>query len=156
RDRLRSPPRSPPRCLLVGRIELEHFCDLALPSVAVREQALLVVIELLACFGRELEVRSLDDGVDRAGLLAEAAVDALHHIDAVARCARRAVVASRPRLDGDRLRRTNRLTQLAGDAALLTVGIAAQCMLATETGRERALFEGVVQRLLWGEEVAHR
>jgi hypothetical protein len=33
------------------------------PPVAVREQALLVVIELLARFGRVLEVRALDDGI---------------------------------------------------------------------------------------------
>ena len=32
----------------------------------------------------------------------------------------------------------------------------AQRMLATEAGRQRAFLEGVVQRLLWGEEVAHR
>ena len=51
------------------------------PAVAVREQAFLVVVELLGCLGRELKVRSQDDGVDRAGLLAEAAIDAFHHVD---------------------------------------------------------------------------
>jgi len=80
--------RYPPRRLLVGRIELEHFRDFALPPVAVREQALLIVIEFLACLGRELEVRPLDDSVHRAGLLAEAAVDALHDVNIIAGCAR--------------------------------------------------------------------
>ena len=42
-----------------------------------RKQVLLVVVELLARPGRKLEVRPLDDGVDWAGLLTEAAVDAL-------------------------------------------------------------------------------
>src|ERR1043165_3717414 len=112
----------------IGRVEREVLGDLAFPAVAVREQALLVVVELLARLGGELEVRSLDDGVHRAGLLAEAAVDALHHVDVVARGAARAVVAARAGLDGDRLRRADRLAQLAGDAALLAVRIAAQCM----------------------------
>ena len=60
----------------IGRVERDILCDLSLPAVPVREQAFLVVVELLGCLGRELEVRSQDDGVDRAGLLAEAAVDA--------------------------------------------------------------------------------
>jgi hypothetical protein len=68
----------------VGRVERDVLRDLLLPAVAVREQALLVVIELLGCLGRKLEVRSQDDGVDRAGLLAEAAVVAFHHVDVVA------------------------------------------------------------------------
>src|SRR5262249_552532 len=142
--------------LLVGGVELKTFRDLALPAVAVREQALLIVIELLARLGRILEVRALDDGINRAGLLAEAAVDAHHHIDVVAGCAPRAVVATWSRFDGDRLCRANRLTQLAGDAALLSVRIAAQRVLATKAGRQWALLEGVVQRPFWREEAAHR
>ena len=77
----------------VGRVERQVLGDLALPAVAVREQPLLVVVELLARLGGELEVRALDDGVHRAGLLAEAAIDALRHVDVVARGAARAVVA---------------------------------------------------------------
>src|SRR5882672_10545728 len=110
----------------VRRIEREILGDLPLPAVAVREQALLVVVELLAGLGRELEIRAFDDGVDRAGLLAHAAIDALHHVDVVARGAARAVVAARAGLDGDRLRRADRLAQLAGNAALLAVRITAQ------------------------------
>src|SRR5258708_5025099 len=117
----------------VRRIERDVVGDLALPAVAVREQALLVEIELLTRLGRELEVRTFDDGVDRAGLLAKPAIDAFDHIDVVARGAARAVIAARPRLDGDRLRRTDRLAELAGDAALLAVVKAAQRVLAANT-----------------------
>src|SRR3954470_14043679 len=87
------------------------------PAVAVREQLVLVVEQLLAGLGRELEVRPLDDRIDRAGLLAEAAIDALRHVDVGARGAPAAVIA-RLGLDGDRQRRTDRLAQLARDAAL--------------------------------------
>src|SRR6516225_1443032 len=66
-----------------------------------------------------------------------------------------AVVASRPRLDGDRLRRTNRLAQLARDAALLAVRIAPQRVLAAEPWRERSLLEGIVERPLRLQEVLH-
>src|SRR5258708_3883068 len=77
----------------IRRVERDTLCDRPLPAVAVREQAFLVVVELLGCLGRELEVRSQDDGIDGAGLLAEAAVDAFHHVD---------VEAGGPPRDGER------------------------------------------------------
>src|SRR5262249_61031755 len=114
----------------------------------VGEQALLVVVALLARFGGELEVRALDDGIHRTGLLAQSAVNALHHVDVVAGGAARAIVAPWTGLDGDGLGRTNCLAQLAGDAALLPVRIAPQRMIASEAGREWAfLLEVVVCRL---------
>jgi hypothetical protein len=42
----------------VRRVERDVLRDLPLPAVAVREQPFLVVVEFLACLGRELEVRS--------------------------------------------------------------------------------------------------
>ena len=114
----------------------------------------LMGAEFLARLGGELEVRSLDDGVHRAGLLAQAAVDALHHVDVVARRAACAVVAPRPRLDGDGLRRTDRLAELARDAALLAVRVAAQRVLAAKTRAHRPFPEGIVERRLLAEEIA--
>src|SRR5882757_5541808 len=116
----------------VRRVEFDRFRKLALPAVAIGEQFRLVVIEFLAGLGREFEIRPLDDGVDRTGLLAQSAIDAFHHVDVVAHGAAGAVVAARTGFDGDGLRRTDRLAQLAGDTALLAVGIAAQRMLAAE------------------------
>ena len=130
--------------------------DLALPAVAVRQQPLLVVVKLLAGFGGEFEIRPLDDGVDRTGLLAQPAIDAFDHVDVVARGAARAVVAPRAGLDGDRLRRTDRLAQLAGDAALFAVRIAAQRVLAAKARRQRTLLERIIERRLRLEEIAHR
>src|SRR5208282_1721226 len=66
-----------------------------------------------------------------------------------------AVIAARAGLDGDRLRRTNRLAQLAGDAALFSIGITPQRVLATEARRDRPLFERIIQRRLRLEEIAH-
>src|SRR5262245_53313330 len=139
----------------VRRIERDVVGDLALPAVTVRKQPLLVEVKLLARLGRELEVRSFDDGVNRAGFLAKPAVDAFDHVDVVARGAARAVIAARPRLDSDRLRRTDRLAEFAGDAALLAVGIAAQRVLAAKARREVPLLERIVERGLWLEEVTH-
>src|SRR5680860_813168 len=65
----------------IGRVEQDVLRNRPLPAGAVRERALLVVVGLLGCLGRELEVWSQDDGVDRAGLLAKAAVDAFRHVD---------------------------------------------------------------------------
>src|SRR5581483_657831 len=139
----------------VRRVERHVLGDLALPAVAVGEQLFLVVVKLLARLGGEFEIRALDDGVDRAGLLAQPAIDAFDHVDVVARGAPRAVVAARAGLDGDGLRRADRLAQLAGDAALLAVGVAAQRVLAAEARRDRPLLEGIVQRRLGLEEIAH-
>src|SRR3954454_7425103 len=84
----------------VRRVERQVPGDLSFPAVAVRQQLLFVVEELLACLGGEFEVRALDDRVDRTGFLAEAAIDALRHVDVVARGAPAAILA-RLRLDGD-------------------------------------------------------
>src|SRR5687768_13197454 len=58
------------------------------------------------------------------------------------------------RLDRDRLRRADRLAQLAGDAAFLAVGISAKRMLAPEPRGNGILLEGIVDRCLRREEVA--
>src|SRR5262249_7855689 len=147
--------RSHPLTSPVRRIELDRLCNLALPAVAVGEQPGLVIIEFLAGLGREFEIRAFDNGVHRAGFLAQAAIDALHHVDVVAHGAARTIVAAGTSLDRDRLRRADRLAQLAGDAALLAIGIAPQRVLATKARRDRTLLKGIIQRRLRLEEVAH-
>src|SRR5205814_8724526 len=64
-------------------------------------------------------------------------------IDVVARRPSRAVGALLG-LDRDRERRAHRLAQLAGDAALLAVGIAAQRMQAAEARALRRFFLGIL------------
>src|SRR5712692_5052771 len=109
----------------VRRVECEVLRDRAFPAIAVGEQTLLVVVEFLARLGGEFEIRAFHDGIDRAGLLAQAAIDAFHHVDVIAGGAPRAVIAPRTGLDGDGLGRADRLAQFARDAALLAVRIAA-------------------------------
>src|SRR3954469_14304976 len=115
--------------LAIRRIGGKVRGERALPLVAVLEQLRLVVEQLLAGFGGVFEIRPLDDRVDRARLLAEAAIDALHHVDVVAGGAAAAVLA-RLGLDGDGERRAHRLAQFARDAALLAVRVAPERMLA--------------------------
>src|SRR5437763_10854193 len=64
----------------VRRIEFDRFRNLALPAVAIGEKFRLVIIEFLARFGREFEIRPLNDGVNRTGLLAQDAINAFHHV----------------------------------------------------------------------------
>lgn len=64
-------------------LDLHDSRKLGLPFVAVFDQLLLVVQELLVQKCRVLVVRSLDDGINGACLLAEATEDALSHIDIV-------------------------------------------------------------------------
>ena len=94
-----------------------------------------------------------DNGIHRAGLLAEATVNALEEIDVVACCAPGAVLALF-RLDGDGERRTHGLAQLAGDAAFLPVGVAAQGMQPAEAARLRGLLLRVLHGELAPEQVA--
>ena len=128
--------------LPVRRISTGDRGQLRLPLVAVREQLLLVVQQLLARLGGVLGVGALDNGVHGTRLLAEAAVDALGHVDVVAGRAAGAVSALLG-LDGDGLRRADGLAQLAGNAALFASRVAAQGVLTTEAGRDGALLEGV-------------
>src|SRR5262245_48230604 len=141
--------------LPVRSVERDVFRDLAFPAVAVREQTLLVVIELFARLGREFEIRTFDDRINRTSFLTEPAIDALHHVDVVTRRAAGAVVAAWSSLDRDRLGWANCLAELAGDAAFLSVRIASQGMLAAETRRNGSLLERIIERGLRLEEVAH-
>src|SRR5579872_5467992 len=128
----------------IGRVGRKIGRDLNFPAIAVREQLFLVVEQLLPGLGGELEIGTLDDGVNRAGLLAKPAIDAFRHIDIVPGRAPAAVLA-RLRLDGDGLGRADRLAELAGNAALFAVGITAQRMLAAETRAQRPLLVRIIE-----------
>src|SRR4249920_1634982 len=124
--------------LSVLRVRRAVGGDLRLVAVADGEQHFLVVVEIAAPLAVVLEHARLDDRVDRAALLAEAAEDALGQVDVVARGPARAVVALLG-LDRDRERRAHRLAELARDAALLAVRVAAQRVQAAEARRQRRL-----------------
>lgn len=128
--------------LSVRRVRTSDRGQLRLPLVTVREQLLLVVEQLFPCLGGVLGVRALDNGVYGARLLAEAAVDALGHVNVVAGCAAGAVGALLG-FDSDGLCWADGFAQLAGDAALFAGRVAAQGVLATEAGRDGTLLEGV-------------
>src|SRR5574340_825343 len=106
--------------------------DLFLVLVADGEQHGLGIDEIPAFFAVVLENTGFDDGIDRAGFLAEPAEDALGEIDVIARSAASAIDALF-RFDGDGERGADRFAQLAGDAAFLAVRIAAQRVQAAET-----------------------
>lgn len=128
--------------LSVRRVRTSDRGQLRLPLVTVREQLLLVVEQLFPRLGGVLGIRALDNGVYGARLLAEAAVDALGHVDVVAGCAAGAVGALLG-FDGDGLCWADGFAQLAGNAALFARRVAAQGVLATEAGRDGALLEGI-------------
>lgn len=103
----------------------------------------LIIQQLLPRLGTILGIGAFHNRIHRAALLAKPAVDTLCHINIVTRSAPAAVGALLG-LDRDGLCRADGLAQLAGDAALLARRVAPQRVLATETGRDGALFEGVV------------
>src|ERR1019366_9695227 len=96
-----------------------------------------IVVEFLAGLDGKFRGWPLDNGIDRARLLTEAAVDAFDHIDVIARGAAGAIVSARPGFDRDCLGRADRLAELAGDTALLAVRIAPQGVFAAIARRLR-------------------
>ena len=72
--------------LSIKIIRLYVCRNLGLPLVAVVQQFLLVVEQLLVCFRGEFKVGSLHDSIDRTGLLTKSTIDALRHVDVVASC----------------------------------------------------------------------
>src|SRR5262245_54973788 len=104
--------------LPVARVRRLVGGDHRLVLLPDREELVLGHDVLAAILHVVLVDPGLHDGVDRAGFLAEAAVDALEQVDVVARRAAGAVGPD-VGLDRDRERRAHRLAQLAGDAALL-------------------------------------
>src|SRR5262245_4113823 len=140
----------------IGRIERKRLGDLALPPVAIQQQALLIIVELFPRLAGKFEVRALDDGVNGARFLAQAAIDALVHVEIVARGAPCSVDLPGTGLDGDALGRTNGLAKFASNAPFLTVGIASQRVLAAKARTERSLFERIVERSLRFEKIAQR
>ena len=118
-----------------------------------RQQHLLGINQIAAFLAVVFQNTGLDYRIHRAGFLAEAAEYALGQIDVIARGAPGAVI---PLLgfDGNRQRRAYRLAQLAGNAALFPVGIAAQRMQPAKAGRLRGFFFGKVDRDFTREHIA--
>lgn len=112
----------------------------------------LIIKQLLPRLSTILSIGTLHNRIHGTALLAKAAVDALCHINVVARGATGPVGALLG-LDRDGLGRADGLAQLAGDAALLARGVAAEGVLAAEAGGDGALFEWVVDCVAGGEEV---
>ena len=112
------------KVLSVQVVSFNVSSNLSLPLVSIVQQLLLVVEQLLVGLGGELEVGPLHDGVHGTGLLTEAAVDALGHVDVVSGGPPGPV---RPLLglDSDGLGGTDCLAQLAGDTSLLSGGVPA-------------------------------
>ena len=117
------------------------------PLVAILDELFLVVKQLLVQEGRVLEVGALDNRIDGACLLAEAAEDALGHVDVVLGRATRTI---RPwlTLNLDSEGRASCFTKLASDASLLACGVASEGVLAAEHGAERAFFPRVMQDVI--------
>src|SRR5690606_34423709 len=129
--------------------------DHRLVLVADREELVLRHDVLAAALHVVLVDARLDDRIDRARLLAESAVDALEEVDVVADRAARAV-RTYPGLDRDRLCGTDRLAQLARDAALLPVRVAAKRVQPAEPRRLRRLLLRIEHRRLAREQVLER
>jgi hypothetical protein len=88
-------------------------------------------------------ILTLDNGINRAALLTQSAVDALGHINVVSGCPP-ATVLTLFGFNCDGLGRADGLAELACDATFFTGRIATEGMLASEAGRDRPLLEGVV------------
>ena len=112
-------------------LDLHDSRELRLPLVTVFDELLFVVKELLMQECRVLEVRAFDNGINWASFLAEAAEDALGHVDVILGRTARAI-GTRLGLNGDSESRAGGFAEFAGNAALLTCGVTTEGVLTTE------------------------
>lgn len=129
--------------LPIRRIRPCHSRQLRLPLIPIRQQLLLVIQQLLPRLRSILRIRALHNGIYRAALLAETAVNAFRHVDVVARGSPGAV-GTFLGFDSDGLRGTDGFAKFARDAPLFACGVAAQGVFAAEAWGDGSLFEGVV------------
>lgn len=129
--------------LSVVGVSIQTVLNLLLPLVTVGQQLLLVIEELLSGLCGVFHVGSLDNGVNRAGLLAVAAENALGHVDIVLGGTTRAI-STLLSINGNSHGGANSFTQLACDTSLLARGISAESVLTTETRGDWALFKRIV------------
>ena len=117
------------------------------PFIAVGNELLLVVEKLLVPECGVFEVRSFDNGIDGAGFLAETTEDALGHVDVILGSTAR-TVRTRFRFNSNGKGRAGGLTELAGNASLLTGRVPSESMLTSEHRGQRSLFPRVVNNMI--------
>ena len=100
--------------------------------------------------GGVLEVWSLDDSIDWAGLLAETAENTLSHIDVVLGGSSGAI-GSWLRLDDDGKGWASSFAELASNASLLAGWVSSEGVLTSEHGREGTLLPWVMNNVIWLE-----
>ena len=142
RAHLREPlPQSlAPTCLRWPAVS--PCCTVALLVTRSRTQRLVLNhVSTHSCHTERFK-RTFYNRIDRATLLAEATVDALCHIDIVARRPP-AAIHTFLSLDCDSLRRADGFAELASNAALFASGIPSQSVFTSEAGRDGALLERI-------------
>jgi len=92
---------------------------------------------------RRTSIRPLNDRIHRTTLLTIPTINTLRHVNVISRRPPASILALLG-FDRDCLCGTHGFAQLAGDAAFFAGRVAAEGMLASETGTDWALFEGVV------------
>gem|GEM_PF-4510532 len=114
-------------------------------AVAHGQKHLFGEVEIASLFAVILVDVGLDDRIHRTGFFAKTTENTLGEVNVVARGAA-GPVFTQLRLDGDRHGRTDRLTKLAGNAALFTVGVAPERVQAAKARRHRRFLFRVENR----------
>ncbi len=125
----------------IGRQASHYFF---LPTITIVEKFLFVIDQLGASFSGKFEIRAFYNGINWTGFLTQTAIDALHHVNIVTCCSPASIPAWFG-FYGDGLGRTDGFAQLAGDAALFTVGITAQRVLTAKPRRKGSFFIRIIQ-----------
>src|SRR5579872_1861447 len=130
-------------------------------SIGRHQEKRLVVDERAAAVIGHLETRRQRDRISRTCLFAHTAEDAAQLVDFVAErvaLTRRLAVIRRVLRadDGDCVGRAGDLAELAADAPLFTVRVAAQLVQAVKARGMSALDERIVDRRLSAEQIAER
>src|SRR5574337_300730 len=104
-------PRTVPQSSAIGRVSFPVLGDLGLVFIPDRQQHLLRVVQVAPLFPVVLKYAGFDDGVDRTGLLAKAAENALGQVNVIAASPPRPILALIG-FNGDRQGRDRKSTRL--------------------------------------------
>jgi hypothetical protein len=133
--------------LTIEEFAHQVLSDLLLPLVSVRQELFLIIEQLLVCFSSKLKVGAHHNGINGTCFLAKSTVDALGHVNIVTSCSASSVFTSF-RLNSNGLGWTDRFTELAGNATLVSSGVPSQRELSTETGAQVSFLVGVIDSYL--------
>ena len=129
-------------------LKLQIPCQHRLPSIPILEQLLLIIVQLLLNLSRKLKILTQNNRIYRTSLLAKTTINTLCHINIISDRLP-GIIHPGLSLNSNSIGRTGRLTQLTGNASLLSSWVPPKGMLSSKDGTDWGLLKWVVYGPFW-------